>query len=81
MACDVSTLLNDACDNGFLKIAQNETLSRGVILQLFYDTYGNAETLDELIEQACTNSYLQVSQNETMWRYLVLQNLCNLGGD
>lgn len=34
MACDISTLESAACDNGFDKIAQNETLYRTIELQL-----------------------------------------------
>lgn len=34
MACDITTLLSGACDNGFDKIAQNEPLYRAIELQL-----------------------------------------------
>ncbi len=81
MACDVSSLITNACDNGFLKLAQNETLSRGIILQLFYDASGGAETEAELVTQACSNGFYKVAQNETQWRYVLLQLFCNIGGD
>jgi len=81
MACDAETLLSDACDNGFLQLAQNETLSRGVILQLFYDASGGTDTEAELLEQACDNGFMAVAQNEIQWRYVLLQLFCNIGGD
>lgn len=34
MACDISTLQSDACDNGFVAVAQNEQQYRAVLLQL-----------------------------------------------
>ncbi len=80
MACDVSTLLSDACDNEFLKLAANESLSRAIILQLFYNAAGGTETEAELYQQACDNGFAQVAANEQQFRYILLQLLCNSGG-
>jgi len=81
MACDVSSLLSDACDNGFLKVAQNEALSRGILLQLYYEAAGETATYSELLQQACDNGFMAVAQNETQWRFVLLQLFCNTGGD
>ena len=80
MACDVSSLLDDARDNGFLCLAQNESLSRGVILQLFYNASSSTDTEDELLSQACANGFLQVAQNESLFRGVLLQMFCDSGG-
>ncbi len=80
MACDVPSLLSDARDNGFLCLAQNESLSRGIILQLFHDASGSTDTEDELLSQACDNGFLQVAQNESLFRGILLQLLCDSGG-
>jgi hypothetical protein len=80
MACDVTTLLSDACDNGFLPLAGNEVLSRAVILQLFQDAAGGTETEAELLTQACDNGFLQVAGNEQLFRAILLQLFCNVSG-
>ena len=80
MACDIESLLTDACTNEFLKIAQNETQSRYLILQLFYQATGGTETFEELWAQVCTNNFDKVAQNETQFRYVLLQLLCDSGG-
>ena len=77
--CDISELRDDACDNGFLQVAQNEPLWRGVILQLFYELAGGTETESELYDQACSNGFAAVAQNEPMWRGVLLQLMCNIG--
>jgi len=34
MACNITTLQSEACDNGFYQLAQNEVMYRAVLLQL-----------------------------------------------
>jgi len=80
MTCDLQTLLDDGCTNGFLKLAQNETLSRSIILQLLYIASGGSETEDELLTEACTNGFDKVAQNEIQFRRILLQLFCNSGG-
>ncbi len=80
MECDAETLLSDSCDNGFLKLAADEALSRALILQLFYNAAGGTETEAELYAQACDNGFAQVAANEQQFRYILLQLLCNSGG-
>ncbi len=78
--CTVTDLIAEACDNGFLKLAANESLSRALILQLFYNAAGGTETEAELYQQACDNGFAKVAANEQQFRYILLQLLCNSGG-
>jgi hypothetical protein len=80
MACDVSSLLSDACDNGFMPLAGDEQLSRAVILQLFYNAAGGTETESELLSQACDNGFWTIAQDEFMFRQILLQLLCDSSG-
>lgn len=80
MACDAPTLLGEACDNGWLVLAANETVSRGVILQLFYLASNSTDTEDELLSQACSNGFMQVAQNESLFRAILLQLFCDTTG-
>jgi hypothetical protein len=80
MACEVPSLLEEACGNGFLQLAKNEVEWRATVLQLFYMASGGNETYDELWEQVCTNGYDSVAQNEKLWRATLLQLFCDSGG-
>ena len=79
-ACDTASLLSDACDNGLLQIASDEVLSRGIILQLFYNAAGGTETETELLDEACDNGFLAIAGNESLFRTVLLQLFCNIGG-
>lgn len=76
--CNLATLLTSACDNDFMGVAQNENLSRGIILQLLYNIADGGETEEELYAQACSNGFQNAAQNEGQFREIVLQLLCNV---
>jgi len=75
MACDVQTLLEDACTNEFRALAENRQLSQGVILQLAYQAAGGGESLDDLYAQACANGFNKL--NPKQWRSALLSVLCS----
>lgn len=78
-ACDIATLLSDACDNDFMGLAHNEFASRAIILQLMSQAAGGTETEDELYSQACENGFTKVAQDEVQFRTVLLQLFCNIG--
>jgi len=79
-SCPAADLLLDACDNKFMAVAENRTLTQALILQLFYIAAGGSETIEELLEQACENGFDAVAQNHQQRKVLLLQILCNATG-
>lgn len=80
MACDVATLMSDACDNDLAQAAYSEPMFRALVLQLLYNQFGNGETLSQLLSDACDNGFLQAAANEQEYRALELQMLCVASG-
>lgn len=80
MACDPTALSADACTNGFIQIAQNEQLYRGVRLQLLYGLSGSSSTAAEIKASACSNGLAQVAQVEWLYRAVKMQLLCQASG-
>lgn len=80
MACDITTLQDDACEGGLAQAALNEQQWRGLVLQLLYDTSGSTDDIETLLASACSNGFMQAAQNEQQYRALELQLLCAATG-
>lgn len=76
MACDIDTLITDACSNELMQAGQNEAQWRGLVLQLLYTISGSSDDIETLLASACDNGFLQAAQNERQFRALELQLLC-----
>lgn len=74
--CPASELIAEACENGFLCLADTERLAMGVELQLLRDISGTELTTAELIAQACENGFLCLEPN--IANALILQLLCEI---
>lgn len=78
--CPAEELLDQACANGFLKLAQcSSALADSVELQLVKSYAEDESTLGGLIEEACNNGFFDVAQSsQNQSDSVALQLLCNL---
>lgn len=77
--CDLEALKQQASDNGFLSIAENNpNLARGVEVKLWQELAGDDSTLGELIDAANANCFNCVTDSPTMSNAVMLQLLCNI---
>jgi hypothetical protein len=79
--CSLSELVEDACTNGFLCVAENPTLAFALQLQLLKTIAADESTLAELVEQACANNFLCAAENPKTSKAIELQLLCNISSE
>lgn len=80
--CSLSTVLSQACANGFLQAANTSpALSQAVELQLLYLISASSLTLAQLEAQACANGFTQLAfTNPNSANAIIAQLLCNISG-
>lgn len=76
--CNLAELIEDACSNGFICVAENPSMANAVELQLLKNISGDESTLAELIAQACANNFLCVAESPITTNAIGLQLLCNI---
>lgn len=72
--CVLSTLLDNACDNGFQSLSHGDQLN--VALALVYTWSGSTQTLEQLYASACSNGFNALSYGDSL--NVVLQLLCDI---
>ena len=74
--CNLTTLIDDACANGF--VCLDARMSRAVELQLVKNVAGDSNTIGQLILQACDNGFICVASDKRMSLAVENQLYCNI---
>lgn len=77
MACDRTTLMAEAMENGFSGLAQVPSSWRSAVLELLNEATGNPKTRDELMTEAEASGFVAAARNPALFRALVIQLACN----
>lgn len=78
--CNVDTLLQSACDNGFFCVADDDVRGYAIAAQLLKSYAGSSQSASELLADAVANGFWNPAQNDTTFFAVASQLLCNSGG-